>query len=308
MWLLKKLLMNINSNVYEFKYIGETQAIDAQAVLFSQLHLITLLTEIKNHVAPEAKLNIKLQGLKEGSLEVHQLVELAIPASIFVLEKYSTIKTMFDVMADLFKIKKFLGSKKADKIEETDGKVVIHIAINGDNNTLHVDNLSWNLYTENARINDSLCKTGKILDESEEVNQLDIRKISTKKKLASLNRDDFHKIKSENPYSDGTINYENEKNQIVGIRKPNILPEPGRVLKWDVIYRGNNVSLKISDQDFISEITRGKMFASGDKLLVDIKKTMRLDKNFNMFIETGAYEATVVHKVIPRSEQTRFDM
>lgn len=298
--------MSKNSKVYEFKYEGEFHAIDALTVLYTQLNFISIIDEIKKQTVPDAKLEIKLQGLEKGSLEVQQVIELVTPAGLFLVDNYSSIKKIFTIFSDLFKIKSFLGSKKAtDAVKTNNG---ISITVEGNNNNIIISPEAWQLFQDNAKINSAINNTGKTLLDNLEVDQIVVRPISSKKPISRLIREDFPKIKQESAYATGSFTYESEFNQTLGIKKANLLPEPGRVLKWDVMYRGQNVSVKISDQNFVDEIIRGKRFGNGDKLLVDLKKTMRLDKTYNMYVETGHYEATTVHKLIQRDEQSSFEL
>jgi|GEM_PF-5188356 hypothetical protein len=298
---------SLKSNIYEFKYSGSFQAIDAVTVLHSQLSFISLLTEIKNQIVPDSKLDIKLQGLEKGSLEVHQVIELAMPAGLFLVDNYETIKKVFSIFGDLFKVKEFLGNKKADKVVEHDNSVSLTLKVDGNNNNIIISPEAWKMYVENPKINDALIRTGKTLNESQDVEEVSVRRVSQEKAIAKIERKSFGKIKEENPYSENNFQYEYEYRQTIGIKRANLLPEPGRVLKWDVLYRNQNITIKISDQDFVSEITRGLRFGNGDKLLVDIKKSMKLDKTFNMYVESGQYEAVKVHKIIPREEQSALE-
>ena len=295
------------SNVYEYKYSGDFEAIDAVAVLQTQLTFISIVTEIKNQIAPDSRLDIKIQGLKKGSLEVHQIIELVTPLGLFVTDNYDTVKTIFKILGDLFKIKSLLGSKKADEVTTTDNSVTIMLNVEGNNNTIVVSPEAWKLYQDNQKINDGLIRTAKTLDERNEVKQIEVKQHNNVEPVAKINKSDFSKIKEENAYSISTFQYEYDPQQIIGIKKANLLPEAGRVLKWDVLYRGQTVSIKISDQSFIDQILNGLKFGNGDKLQVDIKKSMRLDKTYNMFIETGQYEATKVQKLISRDQQTNME-
>ncbi|GAB1462864.1 hypothetical protein [Pedobacter sp.] len=298
--------MSKNSKVYEFKYEGEFHAIDALTVLYTQISFISIIDEIKKQTVPDAKLEIKLQGLEKGSLEVQQVIELITPAGLFLVDNYSSIKKIFTIFSDLFKIKSFLGSKKATEAVKTNNG--ISITVEGNNNNIIISPEAWQLFQDNAKINSAINNAGKTLLDNREVDQIVVRPISSKKPISRLIREDFPKMKQESAYATGNFTYENEFNQTLGIKKANLLPEPGRVLKWDVMYRGQNVSVKISDQNFVDEIIRGKRFGNGDKLLVDLKKTMRLDKTYNMYVETGHYEAIKVHKLIQRDEQSSFDL
>lgn len=300
--------INRNSNIYEFIYNGDFEAVDAVSVLQTQLTFIAIVNEIKNQISPNSKLDIKLQGLKKGSLEVHQLIELVTPTALFIKDNYEIIKEIFEIFGDIFKLKSFLGNKEADQITRTDNSVNIYINVKGKKNNVLVSPEAWKLYTENAKINDNVIRAGKTLDESLEIKEIKVKSLKAKRPLAKINKDDFKKIKEENPYSNTTFQYEFEYNQIIGIKKANLLPEAGRVLKWEVLYRNQTVSVKISDSEFIDKIVGGLRFGNGDKLLVDMKKSMRLDKTYNMFIETGQYEATKVYKVIPREEQTQLSL
>ncbi|POY36421.1 hypothetical protein C3K47_11795 [Solitalea longa] len=130
--------MKDNSTIYHFKYEGDFHSVDALTILHTQLNFISILTEIKDQIYPEVKLNIKLQGLEKGSLDVQHVVEIATVSGMFVMENYSYISKIFEVFGDLVKLKSFLKGEKATETKEV-GNDKIEIHIKGDNITIHPD-------------------------------------------------------------------------------------------------------------------------------------------------------------------------
>lgn len=302
--------MTRNSNIYEFKYEGDFQALDALPVLYSQIAFISLITEIKNNLDPSVEINVKLQGLKKGSLEVHQLIELAAlttPGLIF--SKYDLIKKIFEVFRDLIKIKEFLGNKKADKqVDNKNGTVNIYLTVNGGTNHINASQESFSLYTNNPQISQALNKTGEALNQSRDIEEVSVRNVSAKKPLLSIDKSSSEKLREENPYTERLFTYETVPDQILGIKKPNLIPEKDRALYWDVIHKGTNIKVKITDKDFILQVNNGLRVGKGDSIRADIKKTMRFSKEYNMEVETGKYEAYKVHTFIPRSDQSSMNL
>lgn len=302
--------MTRRSNIYEFKYEGDFQAVDALPVLYSQIAFINLITEIKNSIDSTSELNIKIQGLKKGSLEIHQIIELVAASSpLIVFENYDIIKRIFIIFKDLVKIKEFLGNKKASQTKDLkNGTINIHFNINGGNNFINASQEAFNLYTSNPAINKALIKTGEAISQSADIDEITVRNISTKTPIVEIDKKISDKLKEENPYTERLYTYETVNNQVLAIKRPNLIPEKDKALIWEVIYRGSNIKVKISDKIFIREVDNGLRVGKGDSLRVDIKKTMRYSKEYQTDVETGKYEAFKVHKFIPRQSQTGLEL
>lgn len=301
--------MTRNSNIYEFKYEGDFQAVDALPVLYSQIAFINLITEIKNNLDSSVEINIKLQGLKKGSLEVHQLIELATNAAPgLIFANYDLIKKIFSIFRDLVKIKEFLGSKKADKTAENkNGTVNIYLTVNGGTNHINASQEAFSLYTNNPNISNALLKTGEAINQSKDIEEITVRNISAKTPIVSIDKKTSEKLKEDNPYTDKLYTYDTVVDQVLGIKKPNLIPEKDKALYWDVIHKGSNIRVKITDRDFIAQVNNGLRVGKGDSIKVDIKKTMRFSKEYNMEVETGKYEVFKVHTFIPRNDQSAMD-
>lgn len=292
------------TKAYEFKYEGEFQSLDALTVLNTQLNFVTILSEIKEHVYPEAKLDIRIEGAEKGSLIINHFIEIASVSGMFILDNYTYVKTLFEVLIDLIKIYKFLDGKKPDKVEKTgDGSVNLYLY--GSNNSFSEN--AFNIFCNSGIINNAMNNTSKILLENNDVTSIELNDKEDKKQLMHIDRSEFEKLGRENPFMDKQTIEDLKKNQILFVYKSNLFPDPKKKWVWEFIHKGRNIKATIKDPEFLKKINQGLRLGQGDRLKADLKVFCDYDERLGTHIESGKYEVSNISDIIYRSGENKIN-
>jgi hypothetical protein len=294
--------MNSQKEYFEFKYQGDIEAIDINTLINSQLQYSSILNEIKNQYFPDIDLKIKVQSFEKNSFDINQIIEVSIVTGTLIFQNTEYIKEIFKFLKLYLDIKKILGDKKPDKIENIEkDKVALTINVEGNNNVVIVDKNAFTLYQTNYAISKAVCKNGHILMNDKEIEGIQVIEKKTKENVLDIPREDFKMLSATNAYLGKDTNEEINDNAILYIKKLDVNPE--KKSKWDFIFEGRHIhSVSISDADFLRRVKGGEKFGNGDRLKCKLKIVQKLD------IDTGAYldnkfEILSVTQVIPRNEQ-----
>lgn len=93
--------MKNNQEIYEFKYEGSFDSLDTLAVLHTQINFISMVREIKDLTYPEINLDLKMNGLEKGSLDIHHYLEVGAAAGITFMDGHEYIKNIFTILGDM---------------------------------------------------------------------------------------------------------------------------------------------------------------------------------------------------------------
>lgn len=293
-----------NTHTFEFKYEGEFSSLDTSVVLNSQLQFINILKEIKDVQFPELELNMRIKGVEKGSLDINHVIEIVSVTGLYVLDNYEYFKTLFEILKDLFKLKLFLKDKKADSVTEHQNNVV-NVYLNGNN--IHVHSGAFNIYQGNPQVTNAFSNTGKLLQESGDIDYIQVKEKGNRNKLIKVERDDYPNLNQPNPYLVKSISEQVFKKQILFIKKPNLYPEKKRKCIWELLHRGRDIKAAIMDKAFMRQIDDGLKVGKGDRLEADLKIFMKYDEKLCTYVETQRFEVVNVIRVIGRTTETKFD-
>lgn len=287
---------------YIFKYNGDLQGIDINTLVTSQFHFSAIITEIKNQLYPEADLKIKIQSFKDGSFEVHQIVE-AIATGFFTLQGLGVIENTFSIIGNILNIKTFLKDNKADKVENID-KFHVSIHLNGDNIQVHKD--AFKIYQNNHIVNNALGANGRLLASDDDIDGFELIKKDNNEVVFKVDESEFDSLTTANPYLDDVMS-EDVKQTIIHILRWETMPDKNS--KWSFIYNKRKISnVIIRDIEFLQKVAKEKIrFGAGDGLMVDLLIKLKKDDLLDLYIE-DRFEVLKVHDIIwrPSSEQLSF--
>lgn len=282
---------------YMFTYDGDFKSLDTLTVLHSQINFVTILSEIKDHIHPELKLDFKIKGVSQGSLNIQHLVDVMAVSGLFVIEHYEYISNIFQIFGDIVSLMKFLKGQRAEKTESSaDGN--IYIWLDGDNITVHPD--AFKIYQNSPIITNSLNNTGKLLSENEDIDRVQVTDTTKKNKFLEIEKDDFKYLSESNPYLQRTTDQQTIPAQHLYIKKPNLFPENKKKWVWELIHRGRDIKAIIDDPVLLKRINGGLRIGQGDRLIADLKIHYKFDERYNTFIESGKYEVFNVTEIRPR--------
>lgn len=97
--------------------------------------------------------------------------------------------------------------------------------------------------------------------------------------------------------------YEVHASQPLYICNVDLMPGRRRVWRWQFLHKGLNISAKVTDQVLAQKINEGLRVGQGDRLIADLRIGYKFSKQFNTFVESGAYEVVRVHELKHRDEQ-----
>lgn len=291
-------------NAYEFKYEGDFKSLDALTVLHSQINFVTVLKEIKDHQFPEVKLDIKIKGVEEGSLGINHVIEVAAITGMFVMENYKYISTVFKILGDIIKLKKFLKGQKAESTKSV-GNDKIEIHLHGDNIEIHPDALK--IYQNSPVITNAFNNTSRLLLDNKDIDYIEVTEKKTRKKLLKIDKSEFEALGEDNPYLLKRTDEQTYKSQILFIKEPNLFPDKKKKWVWKLLHQGRDIKAVIIDDVFMQKINNGFKVGQGDRLQADLKIFYKFDERFNTYLESQKYEVSNITKVIERTDDTKFD-
>lgn len=300
--------MEKNKAIFEFKYEGQN-FIDLNTLLTSQFHFLASFREIQKELFPDAEVKIKVGGFKEGSFIVELFSETTWIENLFksVTPIVPVVPEVLGALNDFLTLKKLLKGEKAEKVTESGSNVIIQTE---NNNSVVIDKRVFNIYTDSSIVNRSIQSNFDLLEKDEEILGIKISEVIGAKRndLISVDRSDFEIMQKDNTYLGREISNEISVNERVFIKKPNLMPEKGKILTWGFLHKGRDITAKITDKSFIQKIDDGIIrFGKGDRLIVDLKIGYRWDETFMTNIENNKFEVVKVHKLIERDEQTTLD-
>ncbi len=276
-------------------YEGQLQQVDAQTFISSLMSLSVLIQEVNRELDPDRKVDLKIVALEPGSfiagINIHD-VQTAV-TSLFTNENVQYAASIVTVVGGILSLKKFLGRDQPANVQTEGNSIQI---TNQKGSVQYFDNRTYNIYSKNQAVSDSVSSSFAALDEDASVTGFEILD-SREQKIFEAERDDFGdlSIKSEVIHSD-------KKDIIVNadLHLHKVMLERGR--KWEFYYAGNRISAEIIDDNFFNQIDAGESFAKGDILKVELQINKIFDKGVNTFV-IHSYIVRRVIKHVPRSEQ-----
>lgn len=266
-----------------FRYTGDNSTIDLNTLLVTQFHYLGVLNEICNKITPNEEVKITISAFHKKSFGVEQVIELVALGAIAYPNNISDLKIFFEVLREYLSIKNFLGESKADKIVQTENKIVINF--NGNDITVSED--AFNIYQNSTIADEALRKSGEALENDEEVEGIEITEVEDDKPLLKIDRKDFEKLSKKNGYlAQKEEKVENRNNQIVYLKKFDT--DPTTNTQFQFIYKERKISrVKISDESFLRRIKEGLRFGNGDALVVNLSIRKKKDTVADVFVESS---------------------
>lgn len=292
---------------FEFKYQGEN-FIDLNTLITSQFHFLAAVNELQKELYPDVDVKIKVGAFNQGSFVVDLLMESNWKDQLFNKDNLFVLNAIVGSFASIVAIHGYLKGRKASKIEEEGDDITIKVE--GESNNIKVDKLVFEIYKNNTTINRSMQQNFELLNADSEIEGVSISTEAKtgKKDMLHVERGQFEDLSMHNPYFDKVTMDETHLKQNLFIKKPNLFPEKNRVWKWDMLHKGRDISVKITDKAFAERMNKGLRVGQGDRLVADLKIEYKYSESFATYIENGRYEIVKVYDVIPRNEQSSMNL
>ncbi len=256
--------------VFKYEIYNQKNDVDIRALTEGLGKYCELLHLISNELRDDAVLNIRVEAVSPGSFEVWiRLCELGqgVLGTLQATGILGSIESILFIFKELFKLKDFLGSEKADRIEATDGSNAN--VVNGNSNIIF-NQTTINLYKGTGEVSSLLAEASRAVLSDRQIRSVKIQeeKDGIRSDLIDLGRDRLDRMTEPNSYlieETQTIIKENVEMTLTGLH----LEFRG---VWRFDYNDRKITAKIKDDDFILKVkNREIMFAHGDIFVVDLK-------------------------------------
>lgn len=300
--MIKKLLelrMRIQKEDIQISYGSPYSKIEANLLLTSLFHNITIIEEINRELGNEYKLNINIKAFKEGSFEVHLEVLGGLITAISAIGTDNIsmyLSNIINIFRELLELKRILKGEKPDKIEELDeDKFKI---TNSDGFSITVNKNTYHIYADNLTVNQAINENFELLSEYSDIKEFQIKKKGNT--IFTATRDEFQNLAENNKLlEDKEIKFKDEFDVHLVIVK--LVLDGNRKRKWEFLYNGIKISAKILDQDFFDRIDRREEgFLQGDILVCDLRIEQSFNKKLEVWENTGNYFILKVKKHISK--------
>ncbi|MCA1966377.1 MAG: hypothetical protein LDL23_06970 [Flavobacterium sp.] len=291
---------NILDTEFKIKFDGEQHQIDANVLINNLLHTSSIIQEVNNELNTGKKIDIKIKALQKGSFLVHiDLVETAFDnlKNLLTSENVQVASAVIGGFVGLIELKKFLKGGEVKSQTNERNKVKIE---NEKGQVIYIENFVANIYENNAIVKDALSQSFETLENDNSITAYEITD-KNEKPLVRVNKDEFEymSVKSEKIL-------EGEKNIVIAATLNIIRISFDDKLKSDFYFKGNKISVKISDPNFQKRIDNGEAFAKGDILEVELEIKQKFEKSVNTYINKS-YKINRIINHILRNEQSKID-
>lgn len=286
------------TTTYTFKYGSDNDNIDLNTLLLSQIHFSAILNEIKNDIAADANLSIKIRPLTRGSVPFDLILNVSWIESILshtnaVLDVAAAI---IGIYVSIIQLRKWSKGKGFTEVIFKGDKAIVKI---GDRE-FEVNKISYELYVKNPVIDAALSKAIEAIDKDENITDVEIID-NNKTSLVKIERAEFIDFIEPNELFEANITVSESQENLVINR---LAFEKG--YKWQFYLSGRKISATMADDAFMGSINAGEKFAKGDILVAVIESEKIFDKSVDIYIEKD-FKIIKVLQHIPRNEQARIE-
>lgn len=293
--------MKFSSGKYIFKYEGDLEYISLDTLIASQLHFSQALTNIKDAIHPDQQLEIKVKTLPKGSFQIELFVIVGFIDHILRPEVVAYAADLFSMFGGISHIIPFLKGKKPVKTIESGDNVTL---INGDGNSITINNNVFHVYNNNPEISKEISETIRPIIEDAEITGIRVIDERTSEDILEIPREDFSLYL---PYPET-----GSEKQRTGLRSKvdlviyKVVFDKGRK-KWQFYFDRQIISAPIHDDKFLAKLDQGEAFAKGDVLVCDLQIDDEYDEGLGVF-RPKQYRVLRVYQHKPKGTSTQADL
>lgn len=289
----KKIIMGNDSFIIKFG--GQDHQIEANTLVNTLIHYSTIINKINDiYGEGEAKVDIKINALKEGSfnIDIDVIGTLKdIGTFIFNKENANYAASVVTILTGVFGLYKVFKGKPAP----------INITINDNtiNNITISQDTIINIYN-NQIIRSAISNSIQTANEDEAVDSIEL--IKDKHPIVIIEKEEFETLiydEFDKELINEDVKHETVSNATLSI----VTVSFDKTKKWTFIYEGNKITIPMKDAVLLSLIDKGMRFAKGDAIRVDLEITKEYNDSYNAY-ENKKYRISKFIEHIPRPTQT----
>ncbi|UXX78203.1 hypothetical protein N7E81_19245 [Reichenbachiella carrageenanivorans] len=292
---------------FTFKYRGDLEYIDFDTLYTSQLHFAEFIREVKNSLAPDYDLKIKLRALPPASFPIELFIDFKQVTNLItsgqdILNNVGGIAGSVVVIIELYK---HLKGKKSSKEEIGENNTTNIYNVKGD--VFVIDSSIYSAIKSNPNIQSELKNVFDKVDKDDDVESIQLLD-SSNEELSSILKNEFEYFDVKDNLFEDTEGIEREKYKLIEFANLNIFKVVfSKGFKWQFYYKGIKINAEIEDNDYLIKVVKGSMsFSNGDILVCDLA-IKQVYNEFAGTYENKEYKVTKVHKRILRAEQLNLE-
>jgi hypothetical protein len=259
------------------KFDGKLNTIEARTLIDSLSSYVTILEEANKSFYPNDKIDIKVTTFRPGSFIVEiDIIKFITNELLFENHLLTNLGSITTVAASLYGLRKFLKGRKPKEIAEKKDGIVL---TNSSNDKLELNRNIFNIYNSNVSIKEALNNHFEALNQDKSVVGFSIS--NGEKKLFEVKNEEVSELTNQEEIIDERVTEKTIKVKTsVTIFK--IVFQKNYC--WVFIYKGNKISAKIEDSEYIRIVDAGEKFSKGDILEVEIEIKQIFDKSINTYL------------------------
>lgn len=283
------------TTTYTFKYGGESDSMDLNTLLLSQMHFSWILGEVKNEIAKDSDLSIKIKPLQKGSIPFDFILNVSLFDSLFTpLAVYTGIPaSIITIWVGIVQLRKWSRGKKYTKITMLgEGKIMVTI---GDRE-FEVNEIAYKL-AQNPVIDRALTKGFDAIEKDENIENIEVID-EHKTPLLTVSRAEFVNFIEPNENFEERIQKESKQEELTIFK---VVFDKG--YKWQFYDKnGRKISAIVQDDAFMERINKGEAFSKGDTIIAEMEVEKLFDESLNIFVE-NSYKINRVISHTPRGSK-----
>lgn len=276
------------TTTYTFVYGGESESMDLNTLLLSQMHFSWIIGEIKNEIAKDSNLSIKIKPLEKGSIPFDFILDISLFDSLFTpLAVYTGIPAaIIGTWIGIVQLRKWSVGKKYTKITILDrGRIIVTVG----ERDFEVSEICYKL-SQNPAIDKALAKGFEAIEKDESIDNIQVID-QEKKPVLSVARAEFVNFTATNENLEQKTQTETKEEQLTVLK---VVFDKG--YKWQFYDKmGRKVSANMEDEAFMDRINKGEAFSKGDTIVAEVEVEKVFDESVNMFIENNSKIIRVIN-------------
>lgn len=286
-------MLSADQGEIKLKFGTDEPELNATTLLTALFGVTVSIQAINDNLNTGRKIDINIKALQGGSFVIHIEVVATLIEQVKNVFSETSAKTASEVIGAFTKSIQLYKAFKGKKIDPAQTGVTGEINLKDSSGNTVINQTIINCYN-NPAVRNGLDAAAKAIDDNPKV--IDFRVTdAANNELVKMDRADIHNIvegdtvepEPETPAQSAVITTREELRVI----KPSL----ERRLKWDVMWMGIHIAVRMADEDFQKRVARREdVFGAGDVLEVDLERSQQRDDKSGAMVNKE-YQVLRVH-------------
>jgi len=253
---------------------GGASQIDAEALTAALGGIVEIAKILASETTPESHAKVIIKPPKAGSFEIALSMIVFYAPQLFTKDNYHAAKTVYEILKDIFEIKKHLSGEKPKEV--SDGGNGQSVVVNQSGERKNVSKVSVKQFFQNAKLDNCIVQIFTGLERDQERKDFDIE---SEYGPVKIKRGEYSNMAK--PVVDEESLDTDKMSQTVNvqllIKKPDLLGNS----RWGFVF-DKNIEAEIEDKEFLEKVHKGEVkLSAGDKIPCRMRIDVALDEQKN---------------------------